>query len=785
MRPLKEKYQEYLEQLTDKQLPITKKMNEKQRSSLTNHRSISGINSKNKTFCYTPIATTCKGAILTDVDGNVYDDISMGFGVHLFGHHPKFIIDKIAETNAKPWGLGPYHSSIFQLAQNLCKLTQTDRVSFFNSGTEAIMVAIRLARAYTGKNKIVIFKGAYHGHNNSTLVFKTSPMTGLPQDLIPGIPASTQSDTYLLDFDDEDSLHFIEKHAHEIAAVLNEPVQSRHPDCQPRTFHQQLRGITEKHNIALIFDEMITGFRIHPAGAQAHFGIQADLVTYGKIIGGGMPIGVVAGKAQYLDMIDGGQWSFHDESLPQKKRTFVAGTFCNHPLSMAAAQAVVEKMQHEGETLLDKLNTCTQLFASSMNTWMQERQIPIKITHFGSLFRIEAPTSAKLFYHHLILEGLYVWEGKTSFLSTAHDRTVIERIKHKLKKCALIAKASGYFSNTIQKEESEIRNGTNKAHQIAQNIGLSLNFEGIVISEFLQIAIRYVCLSHQALNHINLADNIRCLSIDPEKVELNPFQEFIDRDIYEVGLTFLLLTNNNQVSQLAIIANSSKIDGWSLSLISNKVMETYIALKNSEKLPDYQEIENSLTQQNRSSGVAFPCKRQRTYLDFSYPKLKKRARSMKASCQDLLMASVALACHQTLNLGNQKLVIGTPVAQQVKLGQLDAIGSHTTHEAWEFATNNNSLETCITSKRTAASATSLIFNLDRVISTIQDDDFSVNPSPIDPSFSRYDLVINILANRKQNLCLDVKYRTDLFKSSMINHFIRKLNQLLIAHYAAA
>lgn len=175
---------------------------------------------------------------------------------------------------------------------------------------------------------------------------------------------------------------------------------------------------------------MITGFRIQPGGAQAWFGVQADLVTYGKVIGGGMPIGIVAGKAAFMDGIDGGTWSFGDGSYPQNehRRTFVAGTFCHHPLAMAASLAVLDYLESHGEQLQNQLNSRTSALAAELNSYFTHEQIPMKIVHFGSLFRFVLKGDLELFFYHMLEKGIYIWEGRNCFLSTAHTEEDIARI---------------------------------------------------------------------------------------------------------------------------------------------------------------------------------------------------------------------------------------------------------------------------------------------------------------------------------------------------------------------
>src|SRR5205085_9928222 len=181
--------------------------------------------------------------------------------------------------------------------------------------TEAVMTALRLARTVTGRQRIALFIGSYHGSFDGVLArARNSNGTLQAIPLAPGVPPLTLEDVLVLKYDSPESLDLIKAHANDLAAVLVEPVQSRRPDLQPKEFLQELRAVTERIGSALIFDEVIRGFRIHPGGCQAWFDVEADIVTYGKVVGGGMPIGVIAGKARYLDAVDGGMWNFGDNS---------------------------------------------------------------------------------------------------------------------------------------------------------------------------------------------------------------------------------------------------------------------------------------------------------------------------------------------------------------------------------------------------------------------------------------------------------------------------------------
>jgi glutamate-1-semialdehyde aminotransferase len=240
------------------------------------------------------------------------------------------------------------------------------------------------------------------------------------------------ADVLVLDYGNPRSLDIIKDHEQELAAVLVEPVQTSNLQLQPQEFLQQLRQLTKEAGIALIFDEMVSGFRIHPGGAQAWFGIEADIATYGKIVGGGMPIGVIAGKAAYMDSIDGGMWNYGDASYPQAKQTFFAGTYCKHPLAMAAARAVLKYLKSKGPSLQQQLNQRTLQFVDALNAYFKEDKLPFRIICFGSLFSFATSENYACsedyaaenimnlaFYYNLIAQGILL-RGSGGFLSTAH-----------------------------------------------------------------------------------------------------------------------------------------------------------------------------------------------------------------------------------------------------------------------------------------------------------------------------------------------------------------------------
>ncbi|WP_258042491.1 non-ribosomal peptide synthetase [Paenibacillus sp. UNC499MF] len=426
----------------------TKAYTQQYRDVYANNRNVAGFRPLLKEMVYQIISERAEGSKLWDLDGNEYVDLTMGFGVNLFGHNPSFVREKIERELANGMCVGPMSNLAGQVAESICRMTGVERIALYNSGTEAVMVALRLARAATGRDKVVIFAGSYHGTFDGVLALGsagTNKEHSTP--LAPGILQNMVDDIVVLNYGSEDSLEYIRSHAHELAAVVVEPVQSRRPDFQPKAFLEEIRRITNESRTAFIFDEVITGFRLHPGGAQAWFGIKADLVTYGKVIGGGMPIGIVAGSSAYMDGIDGGTWKFGDDSFPQNehRRTFVAGTFCHHPLAMAASLAVLNHLEASAGQIQADLNARTARFAEELNTYFGGEGVPIKVVHFGSLFRFVLKGDLELFYYHMLDKGIYIWEGRNCFLSTAHSEEDIARIVQAVKESVGELRKGGFL----------------------------------------------------------------------------------------------------------------------------------------------------------------------------------------------------------------------------------------------------------------------------------------------------------------------------------------------------
>ncbi|MCB0080454.1 MAG: aminotransferase class III-fold pyridoxal phosphate-dependent enzyme, partial [Caldilineaceae bacterium] len=388
---LTERQQKHLDALVQRFCARTAKSKElaqEHRPYFADPRGIAGFRQLWKEMVYQITTVRSEGAKLWDIDGNEYIDVAMGFGLNLFGQSPEFITKAVADQLALGVEIGPQSPLAGEVAKLMCELTGMDRVTFCNTGSEAVMAAIRLARTVSGRTKFAFFSSAYHGNFDQVIV-RASVVGGQRRmaPAAPGVPDNMADNVLVLDYGDPASLDILRAHAHELAAVLVEPVQSAQPDLQPREFLHDLRALTAEADIALVIDEVITGFRAAPGGAQEWFGIQADMATYGKIIGGGMPMGALAGKAKYMDALDSGMWQYGDDSVPEEDMTFFAGTFVRHPLALAAAKVVLERVKAEGAALQEGLSAKTAYVVDTLNAYFVERQVPIRLQRFRSLFR--------------------------------------------------------------------------------------------------------------------------------------------------------------------------------------------------------------------------------------------------------------------------------------------------------------------------------------------------------------------------------------------------------------
>ncbi len=428
----------------------SKQYTEQHRGHLADPRVVNGFRPMTKEITYQILIERSKGSRLWDIDGNEYVDVLNGFGMNLFGWQPPFVQEAVRKQVEDGYEIGPQHPLAGEVADLICELTGFDRAGLCNTGSEAVMAAVRIARTVTGRNTVALFTGSYHGTMDEVLVRAGRGGKGIPA--APGIMSGVFGDVRVLEYGTPEALAFIRDHADDIAAVLLEPVQSRRPEFQPREFLKELRSVTEASGTCLIFDEVITGFRSHLGGAQALFGVRADLACYGKVIGGGMPIGVIAGKREYMDALDGGAWQFGDDSIPTVGVTYFAGTFVRHPLALAAAKAALTHLKQEGTQLQTRLNTSTAAMADELTAFCREVGAPLQVRYFASLWRVawlEDHPLQDLLFPMMRSRGVHILDNFPCFMTTAHTPEDIASIKSAFKESIAELQASEFLPQRV------------------------------------------------------------------------------------------------------------------------------------------------------------------------------------------------------------------------------------------------------------------------------------------------------------------------------------------------
>ncbi len=410
----------------------SKRLAAQNRPCLADPRSAAGFKQLWKEMVYPIYTERSDGSKIWDVDGNEYVDFVMGFGASLFGHRPPFVVEAVQRQLELGFEIGPIQPMVGEAAALVRELTGMERVAFCNTGSEAVLAAMRAARTVTGRDRIAMFAGDYHGIFDEVLN-RPAMVNGNSGSapIAPGIPHSATSQVVTLEYGSQESLAWLRRHAGELAAVMVEPVQSRRLDLQPREFLNEVRRITDQSQTALIFDEVVTGFRIHPGGAQIFFGVKADIAAYGKVIGGGLPIGVVAGSPKYLDALDGGQWQFGDASFPEVGVTFFAGTFVRHPLTIAVAKAVLEHLKRKGPGLQAQVADLADQAARGIQTLIERYQAPLHLAHFSSLMYLTVRPEWKhggLLFYLLRERGIHIFENRAFVFTTAHTEEDLARL---------------------------------------------------------------------------------------------------------------------------------------------------------------------------------------------------------------------------------------------------------------------------------------------------------------------------------------------------------------------
>jgi acyl transferase domain-containing protein len=424
----------------------SKRFTEDNRAHMADPRVVNGFRPITKEITYQIVIERSKGSKMWDIDGNEYVDALNGFGFNLFGWQPDFVQEAVRKQLDAGYEIGPQHPLAADVTRLLCELTGCERAGLCNTGSEAVMAALRIARTVTGRSTVAVFTGSYHGTFDEVLVRAGKGGKGL--SAAPGVMSGMFGDVRVLDYGTPEALAFIRENAEDLAAVLVEPVQSRRPDFQPREFLHAVRDITTQSGTCLIFDEVITGFRTGLGGAQELFGVRADLATYGKVIGGGFPVGVVAGKRPFMDALDGGAWQYGDDSIPGVGVTYFAGTFVRHPLALAAAKASLEHLKAAGPALQAALNTSTAAMAGELTAWCAEVGAPIAIRHFASLWRVnwlEDHPLQDLLFAMMRSRGVHILDNFPCFLTTAHSQEDIATIQRAFKESVAELQESGFL----------------------------------------------------------------------------------------------------------------------------------------------------------------------------------------------------------------------------------------------------------------------------------------------------------------------------------------------------
>ena len=486
------------------------------RSHMADPRVVNGFRPLTKELTYQLVIERSRGSRLWDIDGNEYVDVLNGFGMNLFGWQPDFLRETLHERIDLGYEIGPQHVLAGETAKLFAEVTGAERVAFCNTGSEAVMGCMRIARTVTGRSTIAIFTGAYHGIFDEVIVRGTKKLRSVPA--APGIMPSTAQNVLVLDYGTEESLRILRERAHELAAILVEPVQSRRPDFRPVEFLRDLRTLCDDSGALLVFDEVVTGFRAHPAGVQGLFGIQADLASYGKVVGGGFSIGVIAGRRPYMDALDGGHWQYGDDSVPTVGVTYFAGTFVRHPLALAATKATLAHLQAHGPELQAALTARTSGMVERVNAAMAELGAPFKLVTFASWWRnvfTEDLPYNDLIYTMLRDRGIHILDNFPCFLTTSHSDADIDRIVEAYRAAAAEMIASGFFPErraalsaddgvrlvptTEAQREVWLADRLGTEASLAYNESVSLHLRGALDIDALREAVRALPRHHDAL----------------------------------------------------------------------------------------------------------------------------------------------------------------------------------------------------------------------------------------------------------------------------------------------
>ena len=356
---------------------------------------------------------SARGAHLTDADGRTYLDYVGSWGPMILGHGHPAVLEAVEQACKKGLSFGAATEAEVEMAELICSIVPSiEMVRMVNSGTEAVMSAVRASRGYTGRNKLVKFAGCYHGHSDAMLVKAGSGVmtAGVPDSA--GVPSGCTEDTLTAVYNDLESVEkLFEAYGKEIAAVIVEPAGANMGVVLPeKGFLEGLRRICTEHGSLLIFDEVITGFRLGLSGAQGYYGIEPDLTTFGKIIGGGMPVGAYGGRKEIMEMV------------APAGPVYQAGTLSGNPVAMAAGLAQI-RLLRDTPGFYEELHKKSGRLFTGMEEILKEAEKPWQLNHIGSLgclFFTEQPVrdyaSAKTsdteafarYFSHMLKEGIFL-----------------------------------------------------------------------------------------------------------------------------------------------------------------------------------------------------------------------------------------------------------------------------------------------------------------------------------------------------------------------------------------
>lgn len=395
-----------------------------------------------------------EGAYVFDADDNRYLDTSVGFGLHMLGHrHPE--VEAAIKARAElGWMFGIHTTAQMKLAALLHEASPcAERVVFCNTGSEATMYAIRAARGFSGRDTIALFDGCYHGaHDYGMWVTDPASPRQAPAKLPMGhgIPAALNDLVMLLPYRDAAAFDLVRRHADRLALVIVEGVQSSNPQPGAGEFLRELADVCRDAGVLFGIDEVITGFRLAYGGAQERFGVIPDLATYGKVLGGGLPVGAVTGRADLMQVFTG---------LAAERGIFSGGTFSGNPLTMEAGAAAVAHLRDHPE-IYARLAAAGDRLAAAINGFCEARQIPAQMKHVGSMFHMffqREPIDSmrdvrggfaaaeKAFYLHALNRGVLVPGTQRAFLSAAHGDAEVDMLIEVFQASLEDVRAEGLF----------------------------------------------------------------------------------------------------------------------------------------------------------------------------------------------------------------------------------------------------------------------------------------------------------------------------------------------------